>query len=315
MDGTPERKSSFGATAGSVFMAFVRVVVVLLAMLILLLAAYFGVVYLYQQVIEPIQNSDLRMDEMENRLQTQRQQIDERLLQFNDRLTALESQSDLRAEDMDQLRVDLEALQTAVTDQALEVRRLNQIESAVSYLATQVMEQRLERFTATPTPTPYGWKGTGAEVNLEALRSDVEVLKALLLIDRARSDLLQDQPEEAENHIRAAQALLAALAEREPADARLRVIPGVTRRLDLALEDVATLPILSAEDLLTAWRVLEDEFIITKEIGKEIEGETGIGPEAAPDWGPTYTPIPTFTTTPTLPPMVTPTAYITPTPR
>jgi len=67
--------------------------------------------------------------------------------------------------------------------------------------------------------------------------------------------------------------------------------------------------------LLTAWRVLEDEFIITKEIGKEIEGETGIGPEAAPDWGPTYTPIPTFTTTPTLPPMVTPTAYITPTPR
>ena len=201
MDETPERKPSFGATAGSVFMAFVRVVVVLLAMLILLLAAYFGVVYLYQQVIEPIQNSELRMDEMENRLQTQRQQLDERLSQFNDRLTALESQSDLRAEDMDQLRVDLEALQAAVTDQVLEVRRLNQIESAVSYLATQVMEQRLERLTATPTPTPYGWKGAGDEVNLEALRSDVEVLKVLLLIDRARSDLLQDQPEEAENHI------------------------------------------------------------------------------------------------------------------
>ena len=139
MSETPERKPSFGATAGSVFMAFVRVVVVLLAMLILLLAAYFGVVYLYQQVIEPIQNSELRMDEVENRLQTQRQQIDERLAQFNERLTALESQSDLGAEDMDELRVELEALQAAVTDQALEVQRLDQIESAVSYLATQVM--------------------------------------------------------------------------------------------------------------------------------------------------------------------------------
>lgn len=315
MNETPERKPSFGATAGSVFMAFVRVVVVLLAMLILLLAAYFGVVYLYQQVIEPIQNSELRMDEMENRLQTQRQQIDERLAQFNARLTALESQSDLGAEDMDELRVELEALQAAVTGQALEVQRLDQIESAVSYLATQVMEQRLEQLTATPTPTPYGWKGAGEEVNLEALRSDVEVLKALLLIDRARSDLLENQPEEAENHIRAAQALLEALAEREPADARLRVIPGVTRRLELALEDLSTSPILSAEDLLTVWRVLEDEFIISEEMSKEVEREAEVSPMAVPELGPTYTPNPTFTSTPTFSPTITPTAYMTPTPR
>jgi len=305
MNGSSENKSNFGGSVRSIFFAFLRVIVALMAMVILLLAAYFGVVYLYQQVIQPIQDSGSRMDALETQLQTQRDQIEERLAQFNERLTVLESKSDLRAEDLDELWVEMEALQAAVTDQALDIEKVEQLESAVSYLATQVMAQQMRSLTATPTPTPFDWEEANQAYSVEWLRNDVEVLKALLLMDRARADLLQNNPEQAIDQMRAANAVLAALSERGGMDPRLVVIPRVTRRLGLALEDASISTVLMAEDLDSAWRLLVNEFIITEESRSLVEGDEF---QSAGE----QTEIPTFTPTPTIHSTVTPTVTRTP---
>jgi hypothetical protein len=317
MNGSSENKSGFGGSVRSIFLAFVRVIVALLAMLILLLAAYFGVVYLYQQVIEPIQNSNTRMDAIEASQKTQREQVEQRLAQFSERLTAMESKSDLSMQDLDQLIVDLQALQGTVIDQGLDIQRLDQVESAVSYLATQVMSQQMRSEAAMPTPTPFGWKGADEALPLGWLHNDVQVMKALLLIDRARAELLQNNPERAREQITAAKSVLDALVNMESTDPRLAIVPRAAQRLELALDELPASPILTAEDLETAWRLLVDEFIITEAIGVPAVGDVQMSPTVVENPAATFTP--TAILRPSVTPAVisspTPTPITTPTPR
>ncbi len=92
------------------------------------------------------------------------------------------------------------------------------------------------------------------ELPADEFRRQVRMISAMTMITKARLWLIQDNLGQAAEEISAARELLA--SEVVDMDAEDEVLAQIIERLDLALADVRTMPIVAADELEIAWKLL-----------------------------------------------------------
>jgi len=220
---------------------------VLLAVLIgvgLGIAAYYGVPALYRQYIEPVRVNTERIAELEQAVvQSQsgaRQQADATAA----RLTEIEATLAAQTEAVAELRADVDALETGL---AQHDRRLDAVEA---------LSDRVDGLQADLETTAGQLESLqGADAPVQRLGRQLQMIRAMELLIRARMWLSQSNQGLAEADMQTAQGILSALAATSPADEAV-TLAAVDTRLDQALANLSRAPVVAADDLEIAWELL-----------------------------------------------------------
>ncbi len=280
--GTPSSPRSFGSALKTLLRLLFRLVLVLIAGGILGAAIYYGLLTLYRQTINPLRTHTVRLNAIETRQAFNQQQIDDRMAQFNQRLTDLESRRALDLESLSALDAELTRFEATLRAQSTALIHLDQIESGLSEVgATTALQGTLAanlQATLESSDSP-----------LARLQRELQVLRALELLNRSRLFMAQGNYGMATRDLEIAREILLMLEAEAPADQKATVVSW-RQRLELAIANLPAAPVLAADDLEIAWRLLME----------------GLPPPATPTPTPTETatlsPSPSPTLTPTLPP-------------
>jgi chromosome segregation ATPase len=225
-----------------------RLLVVIIIGAVLGVAIYYAVPAIYRTAIEPVQSNAQRITELEKEiilLQTttkkQSEQSAERLAEIEGRLTQ-------RGEEVAALQAEVGVIQTALEDQREEINDLKPLIRQVERLTTD-LEQAEDGVTFLEDTL------TGIELPAERLERQIQLIRAMTMLTQARLWLLQDNLGLAAEEITTARTLVAGVAEAQ-AEGEDELYLQILDRLDLALDDVRTTPIIAAEELEIAWKLL-----------------------------------------------------------
>lgn len=197
-------------------------------------AAFYGVPALYQDFIQPRQSNAQRLSDLEEAVR-QEHELDRqeraslalRLSQLETRLAALQAQADAQARELDLL-----------ANMPGRAARLEQdIEQALADIAA--LQDALG----------------AADAPSQRLARQLQLVRAMELITRARLWLVQSNFGLAADEIDSARQALEALVATAPAEEAARLRP-IADRLAMALTNVETAPVVAADDLEIAWKLL-----------------------------------------------------------
>ena len=179
---------------------------------------YYGSPFLYQRIIQPVEQNAARIDQAATQLASDRDAV-------NSQLTELQSRIDLLAGRLD-------AAEATLSDHTAAIAQLESIQA--------LLEEDL---------------GNQREGVLVELKFQVMTLRAMELLSRARLYLSQSNFGVARQDVAAAREIIAkmntvALVERLPA------LNAVLDRLDLTLGNLPDFPVIAANDLEIAWQLL-----------------------------------------------------------
>jgi hypothetical protein len=299
----PNPKSNFGERLELALRTFIRGLLRLLLIVIVAigigLAFYYGVPYLYRQFILPVQTNTAQLQEIQASQAQTNQQVNQRLEQLQSRLTALENQGTLDTEAIAELRTRLSMAEQSLEDQAATLARLDELQARLNQLQQQVDYNKIDSDLLAQevhaTASPY-----------TLLSFDVQMIKVMELISHGRLYLIHNNLGLAREDIFAAQQLLVSLQAIAPTD-QLALLTALIKRMDLVVGNLPGAPVLAADDLEIAWKMLV--------IGQSGGTDLFIEPTLSPADNPTPTLIPTSTAwvtpTPSLTPFETPTAIST----
>jgi hypothetical protein len=229
--------------------SLMRLILVLFVGLLLGAGLYYlGSVYLYWQAIQPAQSSAARLTVLETSIAADQQQSDERISQFNQRLTELEKQHTLDAEALAELQSSMSSLSKGFDSHTSSLKRLDEL------------SLDLEKLTRQTTKNQEGLadlqKTLKAEdAPLAVLGRELNILKAMELLSRSRLNLIQNNAGLARQDIEAARQLLFRLREEVPEDHK-QIVTLWVQRLELALANLKDAPVVAATDLEIAWSLL-----------------------------------------------------------
>lgn len=238
-----EQKTASGAAG--VIRVIARMLLSALVGIALGIGVYFGVPALYRQYIEPVRINGERIEDLDqtvSRLQADQSQWAE---DANARLAAMEGQLATQAETLATLQADLERVQTELTRQGRQVTGLADLSGQVDELraSLQVVQAEVAALQGNDAPT-------------QRLARQIQLLRAMELLTRARIWLTQNNVGLAGDDVRLAREILAAVAEMAPADEA--DLAPIVARLDLALTDLRSSPVVAADDIEIAWQLLLD---------------------------------------------------------
>jgi chromosome segregation ATPase len=201
-------------------------------------------------------------------------------------LETLQTAQDTAQVDLDALRLDLETLHAGLTTikSALETIQgnLTAMQTGVADLSGQVDEYSLD--VAALRAELSGEKSPAA------LLRDLQVVKAMELLTRARLVLVQNNLGLAQFDIQAGRRILLDLQTEVPAH-QSEQIARIVARLDAALDNLPAAPVAAADELEGAWQLLL--------AGLPKEPSVAPGSEATPATTPTPGPTPTPAASPT----------------
>lgn len=325
----PPEKQSFGDRMAIAFLAFIRALVTLLVIVLVIGLIAAAVIYggpaLYRQYVTPIQN-DLTQLQNDNAQQAQtNQQFSQRMENLQSRITDLESQRDANKQALDEFKVQVTSLvstqQTFQQDwqstQTADKSALDQLTSQLAALETQSenLQQAIDHTNNNLSSLATAVQSENLPVAV--LRRELQLVKAMEYLTRARISLFANNLGSAQTDIQAAHDLLTNLESLVP-DYQTSALQSIVGRLELALGNLPKSPVLASDDLEIAWQLLQQG--LPAEAGLT-PAPTGSLTPAAQLSGPsgqtttTPTPMPTAaqsptgagTPTPTTTPIATPT--------
>lgn len=287
-------------------------------------AASYGVSLVNRRIFQPINEHTRWLADLETRHTQDYGRLNERTQALQEQTQALQEQIDELERQGDATREALDALQTRLTtSEAL----LGEIQTALD--AAQASLDALEDQQATLGPDLTKLQTTLKKLettvgdlteatalissDVEALsvtvkdeapligvRTDVQLLKAMELLTRARVQLAQDNFGAATTEVQEARSVLLALSATVPAEQQ-SALAAIVQRLDLGLANLPNAPRLANDDFEIAWQLLR-------------QGLPAVTPSTTTT---TRSPLatPTLTTTETLTATVPVTPTVTPTPR
>jgi len=234
-----------------------RLILVLLLGFVLGIAIYyFGSMYFYWQVMQPSQENLARLEVLETR-QAQ-SQTENRLSQFNQRLTELEKQSLENGETIAEMQSNVERLRQLSDEISSELGRLDELEAYLDDVEKQISNHQAEFSSLQRTLT-------AENAPLAELRREVYILKAMELLSRSRLFMAQNNFGLAREDIRAARQVLLTMQSEMPAE-KQAVSSAWIQRLDMALNNLPQSPVLASDDLDIAWRMLAKGFSAKEEL-------------------------------------------------
>ncbi len=267
---------SFGDRLALAFIAFaralVRIVLILLLAVLLLAGVYYGLPALYQRYVQPFESNLVRLNDAQSRQEQANQQIDGRLDELSQRLEDLELQNDSHKQALDEVKTRLEEIertqqsdeQAGGSAQATATARLDEIETNLAAMGANLEQVQAEigaiNQAMGQTSLQVQEIASLAEVGeapIQELRNELQLVKAMELLTRSRVYLVEDNLGLAEQDVRAARLLLAKLGGDVPSY-QVKPLAAIIARLDAALSNLPTRPILAAEDLEVAWQLLRD---------------------------------------------------------
>lgn len=298
---------------------FVVVIGVLLGVSIYWAASY-GVSLVNRRVFQPIGEHTRWLADLESRygqdysrLNEQTQALQEQNQALQEQIDALERQDDATRETLDALQSRLttseallgeiqttldaaqESLDTLEDHQATFGPDLTKLQTALSKLESTVGD--LTESTALIISDVEALSVTVKDESpLVAMRTDVQLLKAMELLTRARVQLAQDNVGMATTEVQEARNVLLALGITIPVHQQ-GALTAIVQRLDLGLANLPTAPRLAADDFEIAWQLLRQG------LPAESTVEASLSPLATP----TLAAMETLTATLPVTPTVTPT--------
>lgn len=205
------------------------------------IAAYVGAPALYRHYIEPVQVNSQRLTDLEQAFRQSQEADRQERTALHERLTELESDLATQAE-------ALAGLQAQVERQGDDLNALAGVPDRLAAL-----EGDLEQ-TLADIASLEGSLAT-ADGPTQRLARQLQLIRAMELLTRARLWLTQSNLGLAASDIESARQVLLEAAEAAPEEEALP-IHAIIDRLDTALTDLQTSPIVAADDLEIAWRLL-----------------------------------------------------------
>ena len=198
------------------FLGFIRFVVRFLLVLILAIGIGVGIYYLavtgipwlYQRYVQPVEDNTLRLDDFEARQDQEIELLTSRLDSMQQRLSDLEIQSDAYKEKIRELELQLTAAKEVQESQAESIARLDPLptileeaqndlealQSVLDELAATIenLEQQITSLSEVEQEPPSG---------LVELKNEIQLLRGMEFLTRARLFLSQGNLESAETNI------------------------------------------------------------------------------------------------------------------
>ena len=215
---------SFGDRVGRFFRFLLRLVLLLLFLGALSLVLYLTLPWLYQRFIRPVEQNTVQV----RQLQTQQAQMEQQMADLQARLETMEDGQNQNGESFTEL------------DQ-----RLAEIEE--EFAARTESLEALERTLAD-------LEGQNEANSLE-LERQINILKAMELLSRARLSMYQSNFGLARQDVQIARDLLAMVQPDAP-ESEAEELEAVILRLDLTLSNLPAFPVAASDDLDIAWQIL-----------------------------------------------------------
>lgn len=253
---------SFGQRVRRFFDILLRLVALVLILSIIGLGLYYGLPLLYQRYIVPVEQNTAEVTE----LQSRQVQAEQELADLQTRLGTLETVQNQHDRSLTELDERVGEVETEI---AAHTKSLAALERMQSELEAQ------------------------DQVTSADLGRQIDILKAMELLSRARLFMYQSNFGLARQDVKIARDLLAALQTDAP-EALVEDLEEVVGRLDLVLSALPNFPVAAGDDLNVAWQIL---LLGLPEAG------TGAAVNGTPP--PTVTPISTVEATFTPTPQVT----------
>jgi hypothetical protein len=222
--GEPRRGPGFWGRLGRAFINLVRVVF-WLAILVAILgglgaAAYFGIPYLYERFVQPVEINAIQIQQVATRQAEDLATTSAEVAELQERLASLEGR--------------VGGIESDIADHSAAIGQLEQMQNA---LESAGREQRTEL--------------------LGQLEYQVKLTRAVELLSRGRLYLSQSNFGLARQDVLSARELLVDLQSLAPSD-QIGPLRAVIARLDLALGNLPGYPVIAADDLEIGWQVLID---------------------------------------------------------
>jgi predicted RNase H-like nuclease (RuvC/YqgF family) len=226
---------------------FLRLLFVVVFGIVLGAALYLGVPALYRSTIEPMRVNTERIEELQETLAMGLSTSERQVERLGERLVQAEGRLAEQGETAAALQAELDGIGAELDDQASKISKLNMISDQLEAI-TSDLDETIDRVELLEV--------TLSEVEFPAVefQRQVRMITAMTMITKARLWLIQDNLGQAAEEISAARELLAnSVVDIDEVDEELAQI---IERLDLALADIRTKPIVAADELEIAWKLL-----------------------------------------------------------
>jgi chromosome segregation ATPase len=187
-------------------------------------ALYFALPLFYDTFVRPVEQNTTQVRELQSRQEQTEQQLSDLQTKL-DTLESVQNEHDGALTELDQRVIDVETEITARTESLAALERLQSELEAQN----QEMSEELER-----------------QINL---------LKSMELLSRARLSLYQSNFGLAQQDVQIARNLLAQVEPDAP-ESLADELDGVISRLDMTLANLPDFPVAASDDLDIAWQIL-----------------------------------------------------------
>jgi uncharacterized phage infection (PIP) family protein YhgE len=250
---------------------------------LLSLALYLALPWFYQTFVRPVEQNTAQVRE----LQTWKEEAEGDLADLQTKLGTIESVQNGHDESLKAMDERLSDIETEINARTESLAALERLQSELEQ-QNQVISADLER--------------------------QIDLLKAMELMSRARLSMYQSNFGLAKQDVQIARDLLAGI-ETEASTTLAKDLDAVVLRLDMTLSNLPDFPVAASDDLDIAWQILLSG--LPQATPTMLESPTLVATvSAAPTGRMTSTPTPVFTASPpaTFTPTLVVTASRTPTP-
>ncbi len=224
---------------------------------------YFGLPLLYRRFVVPVEQNTVQVGE----LQSQQKQAEQELADLQNKLKTLETAQSQNAQSLTKLDQQMTKIETEVDAHTKSLAVLEKMQSEL-----QAQDE-----------------ATSAE-----LQRQINVLKAMELLSRARLFMYQSNFGLAKQDVQLARELLATV-QPGATESLAHNLDAVIRRLDLTLSNLPDFPVAASDDLDVAWEILLSGL---PQAPAAVEGTPTLAVTASPTLVVTFTPTPQATAVP-----------------
>jgi len=215
---------TFGQRVGRFFAFLLRLVTLLILLSLLSLGLYLTLPWLYQKFIRPVEQNTAQVRE----LQSRQQQTEQELADLQTKLGSLETAQK-------QQDGSLTTLEKRVSDIATEITTRTESLTALEKMQSELQAQNT--------------------ANATELDRQINLLKAMELLSRARLFMYQSNFGLARQDVQIARDLLAKV-QPGVAQPSAEELEAVVQRLDMVLSNLPDFPVAANDDLDIAWQIL-----------------------------------------------------------
>jgi len=327
-ENTSPQKPSFGRRIALAIKALLRAVLLVLISLVLVAALVLAGSQLLgrENFLQNVDKNTSQIHALSIRQEQDNELLNQRVSDLIVRLDALEIQSDTDKQSIADLQAQLTTAEEALQEQATSLENVSALQVALDEYgaALTALETWLEDYDANleglqseVDTLSQSTEADRAEIQalseklytqdtLVTLRHELELLKAMELITRARVSIGQNNIGLAQDDLRFARELLTALIAEVP-EYQAAALADIILRLELAEQNLVEAPNLVDQDLEVAWQLLlpgllshdsADDATPTPTVTPTLESEAEATPAPTPtprveaDATPTPTPTP-----------------------